>query len=611
MCVADCAVVWEAIKSMSMVGRLSGALALLLLVSCSGTLPGTALRRHEANQHYKVNDSTPLVALMRERHIEPPDEDSATPLLEQLQAEMAKSDRSGRFNGVTYELTYGNRLASDWVVQTPDNWGRKASDLKFYPLDCKDCDPDILLPSCSSDADCGGGTCGAIWPAPGSTVRRQACFGHSDALLPRIYDLVASARLSVDINLLQPAPDTRFLGALRAAFGALARSGRPVSIRILVGQYPPNNVDAGDFLAKVSGEIKDVPNAHIRISVAAMRSCTSFDDCDSFSWNHSKIIAVDGREALVGGHNLYSQDYLIGDPVHDLSMRISGPAAASASRFSDTLWQYVCSNLNQAKAISLASLATDQSLPEGSCPPSPSTKAVPVKGGVPIMAVGRLASGVTPDFANHSDLARDLMLGAAKHSIKIVQQDLGFNYGRADTLFPESNLERLVAFLMRGEGDVYLVLSNDGSYGPDGGTYSNGVPLTTLAHHLREMVQERFYTKDPASRYAIRTGPDPVNALLCDHVHLAPFRFGPDDKWPDHQTFATHAKLWMIDDRAFYIGSDNMYPVNLQEYGYIVDDKKAAGELLDSYWNPLWQSSQRAAVSGPGVENCIFREIIK
>ncbi len=586
-------------------------LALLLLASCSGVLPNTALRRHQAEAHYRVNDSTPLVALMSERHIEPPDENAPTPLLDQLQAQLAKSDRSGRFDGVTYELTRGNVLGSDWIVQTPDNWGKPAAVLKVFPLDCKNCEPDVLLPYCSSDADCDGGTCGTIWPASGSTERRKVCFGHSDAVVNRIYDLITGARNSVDINLLQPAPDTRFLGTLRAAFGALAHSGRQVSIRILIGQYPPDNVDTRDFLAKVSAEARDVPGAHLRISVSAMRSCTSFDDCDSFSWNHSKIISVDGREALVGGHNLYSQDYLIGDPVHDLTMRVSGPAAASASGFVDELWQYVCGNLVQSKSISLSSLSTDESLPEGWCPRPVKTKPGAATGGVPIMAVGRLGAGVTTDFASQSDLARDLMLGAAKHDIKIVQQDLGFNFGRADTLFPESNLERLVSFLMKGEGDIYLVLSNDGSYGPDGGTYSNGVPLTALAHHLREMVESRFEARDPHLRYAARTGPDPVNALLCDHLHLAPFRFGPDREWPDHMTFATHAKFWMIDDRAFYIGSDNMYPVNLQEYGYIVDDPKAAGELLDAYWKPLWQWSQRAAVSGPEVKNCIFREIIK
>jgi hypothetical protein len=54
-----------------------------------------------------------------------------------------------------------------------------------------------------------------------------------------------------------------------------------------------------------------------------------------------------------------------------------------------------------------------------------------------------------------------------------------------------------------------------------------------------------------------------------------------------------------------------MYPVNLQEFGYIVDDRKAAAELIDSYWTPLWRWSQRAAVSGAGVEKCIFREVLK
>ena len=57
----------------------------------------------------------------------------------------------------------------------------------------------------------------------------------------------------------------------------------------------------------------------------------------------------------------------------------------------------------------------------------------------------------------------------------------------------------------------------------------------------------------------------------------------------------------MVDGRAFYIGSDNMYPVNLQEFGYIVDDAKAAQQLTDAYWTPLWQWSSKAAVSGPGV----------
>lgn len=78
-----------------------------------------------------------------------------------------------------------------------------------------------------------------------------------------------------------------------------------------------------------------------------------------------------------------------------------------------------------------------------------------------------------------------------------------------------------------------------------------------------------------------------MNAMLCDHVHLGSFRFGPDATWPHGVVIANHAKLWMVDDRVFTVGSDNIYPVNLQEFGYIVDDRKAAAELLDAYSNPL------------------------
>ena len=82
--------------------------------------------------------------------------------------------------------------------------------------------------------------------------------------------------------------------------------------------------------------------------------------------------------------------------------------------------------------------------------------------------------------------------------------------------------------------------------------------------------------------------------LLCRHFHLAPFRFGPDASWPGKHPIGNHGKFWMVDDRYFYIGSDNLYPVDLQEFGYILDDRAAAAELKRSYWNPLWRWSREA-----------------
>ena len=543
--------------SMSLRSLIFAALG-LLVASCSGNLPNDAISRHLAGRYAgALSDSTALPTVIHDRDIKVPDPASPVPLLEQLRVQLAKSDPGGAYAGITYDLTQGNTLPSDWIVQTPNAWGLKAN----------------ALPK-----------------------------GHSDWLARLVHDLIASARQRVDISLLQPPPDGLFLEAIRQALQELAQRRRPIQVRIIVGQYPPDNVDVpGFFKALTDG----IDLNRLDVSVAAYRSCVAVEDCDSYSWNHSKVIAIDGAEALVGGHNLWARDYLMDEPVSDLSMRVKGPAAASAVRFLDRLWEYVCANLDQKNSIALASST-------GSCPAS---SALPVrrpgKGGLQILGVGRLAAGITKDFANQSELARDLALASAQHEIRMVQQDLGFGLGRADTLFPDSTIDRLVDFLRQGRGDIYIVLSNYGAKGKSGSTYSNDVSLVTLARHLRQEVQRRFERRDPLLRYEIRRGPDPVNALLCDLVHLAPFRFGPDDSWQGGDPFSTHAKFWMVDGHVFYIGSDNMYPVNLQEYGYIVDDARAAQQLADAYWAPVWQWSSKAAVSGPEVKNCIFREVFK
>ena len=532
-------------------------LAAVMLAACGGNLPNSAVSRHLAG-HYAgaLTDSTAVATVIRDRGIRPPDPASGVPLLEQLRAELAKSDPTGAYAGITYDLTIGNRLDRDWIVQTPILWGRRASEL----------------------------------PA-----------GHSDGLVRQVHDLVASAQRRVDIALLQPAPDGPFVAALRSALETLSRRGRPVTVRVIIGEYPPDNVNVPAFFKKLTDGID---TSRLEVNVAAFRSCAVSEDCDSYSWNHAKIISVDGRDALVGGHNLWSEDYLLDSPVADLSMRVQGLAATSAVRFTDRLWQFVCANLDKKDSIAFASTT-------GRCPSSTPLPAIAGRGGVPILAVGRLGAGITKDFANQSDVARDLMLATARREIRIVQQDLGFALGRADALFPDSTIDRLIDFLRRGRGDIYIVLSNPGAKGKSGMTYSNDVSMEQLARHLRREVQRRIEARDPLSRWEIRRGADPVNAMLCERVHLAPYRFGPDASWPGGVPFANHAKFWMVDGRTFYTGSDNMYPVNLQEFGYIVDDARAAQELSDAYWTPLWQWSSKAAVSGHGVEKCIFRDLIK
>jgi len=63
----------------------------------------------------------------------------------------------------------------------------------------------------------------------------------------------------------------------------------------------------------------------------------------------------------------------------------------------------------------------------------------------------------------------------------------------------------------------------------------------------------------------------------------------------------------MIDDQAFYVGSQNQYDAGLTEFGYLVDDARAAFPMVQTYFAPLWQQSVRKAVSGSDAASCVIR----
>jgi len=157
-------------------------------------------------------------------------------------------------------------------------------------------------------------------------------------------------------------------------------------------------------------------------------------------------------------------------------------------------------------------------------------------------------------------------------------------------------LKAWVDFMLAGRGDVYLVLSSPGAEGRSKSTYSNGVSLEAVAEKMLQV-----------ARTNSTLAQSELVDLLCRHFHLAPYRFGPDATWPGDDPIGNHGKFWMVDDRYFYIGSDNLYPVDLQEFGYILDDPAAAAELRRSYWDPLWRWSRFAAISGKDAPTCALR----
>ena len=48
-----------------------------------------------------------------------------------------------------------------------------------------------------------------------------------------------------------------------------------------------------------------------------------------------------------------------------------------------------------------------------------------------------------------------------------------------------------------------------------------------------------------------------------------------------------HAKIMIVDDELYVVGSDNLYPGFLSEFNYLIEGEDAVRELIESYWNPL------------------------
>jgi phosphatidylserine/phosphatidylglycerophosphate/cardiolipin synthase-like enzyme len=568
-------------------------------------LPDTAHTESGAAQSGgEITNATPLAAVIEKQQVHPLDPAAGTPLLDQAMIELAKTDPEHRFHGITYNLTKDNVLDPRWLVQTPNVWGRSAASVAFFPLDCKGkCEPDFKLPFCRRNSDCGGSgaICGhlAVFDASPGLKGKRLCLGQSDAVIDRFYQPVIDAQQAVDITLLQPVPDVRFLAGLRDAVTMLARSHRAVTIRVLVGQFPPAGADAKGFLGELVRDAKAVPGSRLTVYAAAMRSCSANILCRSLSWNHAKIVAVDGQTAIVGGHNLWSEDYLIDQPIHDVSMQIKGSAVLDAHHYADELWKWVCDHDDPISATSMYVYRSGGGAIGSGCLPKIQLSSQPSGSvsGVPVLATARLGSGITDDFANQDDLARDLIFGAARRNILVAQQDVAFlQPGELAPLYPELTLKAWVDFMLAGRGDVYLVLSSDGAEGRSKSTYSNGVKLSAVADKMLEVAQAHSTLPQAA-----------LVDLLCRHFHLAPFRFGPDATWPGKHPIGNHGKFWMVDDRYFYLGSDNLYPVDLQEFGYILDDRAAAAELRQNYWNPLWRWSREAAISGADAPSCSLR----
>lgn len=438
------------------------------------------------------------------------------------------------------------------LLQTPGLWGHGPDDNSYWIATAGD-------------------------PAPLPPASRR--------LLAAIEEVIAGAESLVDIASLEPLASGAFAAAIRRGLARAASRGRPLTVRLLYGRHRFVQETDADFEASIRDLAADVPrDADIRFHACRMETS---NHPSSPSWNHAKIVAVDGRRVILGGHNLWHADYLSFAPVHDVSALIDGQVAGEAHAFLDQLWAWVGRQLaSPVPEGSLTSIRWTAGRIEPAGPPAAVARAAVPAGPIPALAVGRLGSGVLPDLrvANVGAAVAAIAFRQARESIRISQMDFGFhwegvNYWSVDVVAALADV--LTDPARRVE--VSLVLSEPGAKTAAGGPYSFGTTISHIVAEMRRVIGDRS---------------------LTGRMRIAPLRFSSHgDRWAhdgEDLKIINHAKIWIVDDEAFHVGSDNLYPHNLQEFGTVIESQDLVRTLVSDYWNPLWDFSSRVAVAIAG-----------
>ncbi|HJQ39396.1 MAG TPA: hypothetical protein VKB93_19820, partial [Thermoanaerobaculia bacterium] len=425
---------------------------------------------------------------------------------------------------------------------------------------------------------------------------------HSRDLIDALYSIVASAQGSVDILSLAAFPDGEFHEAIKNALAALARTGRTVTVRMAFGQFGlAANQATLEYLKKVTAGVPSGAKLKVYVAQVVPKAVPN-----AYSWNHAKIVAADGAVALVGGHNWWSAPYLDKNrPIFDLSMKVEGPAAASAQKFANRLWEFIAAN-NKHIGESWKTFSNHYDAATGTygqdAAGQVSIPAVTGMGDVPILAVADPGYGLPAfDSLQASRRAMLYFFRNAKRSIYLSQQDLVSNKFLGDPNTIKEVFTELAKFVVQRGGMLGIVISDRYATDVGGVPYSEGFDAKDILEWLE--------------RWAVEAGIPRGEALedaLQQRVFVGTMRFHhAESGWPGATPLpiGNHAKFWMVDERVFYVGSDNLYPYThkaipngisaaLQEYGYVVDHAPSAAHLVRTYWRPVVEFSLNSAVSG-------------
>lgn len=264
-----------------------------------------------------------------------------------------------------------------------------------------------------------------------------------------------------------------------------------------------------------------------------------------------------------------------------------------------------------------------------------------------VLSLGKYWTGPNlDDYQRASEIMKETLIKGAKRSIKMSQMDLVSAWKKywRDHVVCQWVLEALLA---NPDLSVQIVVSPlDAGAGAEGDQYSFGSgavrTFALMEYYMTHEVDTDRVIPDPDGRRRAALRRLEIAPLYyTDAVLPAATREGVTYQWPqltpegytatlkqpslqeqppDHGVIGSaawavikasgkfypkvpsapgnHAKIMIIDDEAYVLGSDNLYPGFLSEFNYLVEGEDAVRDLLTNYWGPLWAASGPHAIRG-------------
>mmetsp|Transcript_2282 Transcript_2282/g.3572 ORF Transcript_2282/g.3572 Transcript_2282/m.3572 type:complete len:564 (-) Transcript_2282:78-1769(-) len=425
--------------------------------------------------------------------------------------------------------------------------------------------------------------------------------GHDDWFPEKMMEIMGRTEHWCDLLSLGP-PDGIFMVKMKEAIAKIATNAqgkdKPVTVRIMFGNIVGMPVNCDKLLEEFT---KDLPSdANLQMWVGAWRSGTS--------WNHAKIIAVDGTYLHTGGHNLWDPHYLKGNPVHDLSIELEGKVAMDGHMYANEQWDFIidkqstllgqcAENLPDHLPLIWKNRIIVSEYPKSKAaefPPKFAVNSVPApdRGDLPqltMITMGRLGAILKKD--RPSDDAFVAMIDSATTMVRMSLQDLGpvcipnTKMALPGLSWPKPYLSALARVIWTKGVDVEIILSNPasipGGLGPMEACYGNGWTCVDVAAEIIKRIRTQFPEAQDSE----------LRQKVSENLRICFVRHAKTTTYTDGGNIGLHSKFFMVDDVCSYTGSQNLYVCDLAEWGVMVDDVEQTQKMLQDYWNPMWQAS--------------------